>query len=82
MSPQILKRENYTSKCDIWSIGLIMYELLYGTTPWPSHNVVELVSKLFNNPLKFPEFPVVSEETKTFISNCLFLEEENRISWE
>lgn len=30
MSPQILKRQMYTSKCDVWSIGLIFYELIYG----------------------------------------------------
>jgi len=30
MSPQILASENYTSKSDIWSIGFIFYEILYG----------------------------------------------------
>lgn len=30
MSPQILAQEKYTSKSDIWSIGFIYYETLYG----------------------------------------------------
>jgi|LakMenEpi03Aug12_release.lakeMendotaPanAssembly.Ray.scaffolds.fasta_scaffold4181098_1 serine/threonine protein kinase len=35
MSPQILNEEgNYTSKCDIWSLGVIFYEILHGRTPW------------------------------------------------
>jgi serine/threonine protein kinase len=34
MAPEILKSERYTSKCDIWSIGIILYELLHGLTPW------------------------------------------------
>jgi serine/threonine protein kinase len=34
MAPQILKNERYTSKCDIWSLGIIFYQLLFGTLPW------------------------------------------------
>lgn len=34
MSPQILKSEPYTSKCDIWALGFIFYEMLHGETPW------------------------------------------------
>lgn len=38
MSPQILKRLKYTAKSDLWSIGLIYYEMLHGRTPWPATN--------------------------------------------
>lgn len=27
MAPQILKRDKYTSKCDIWGVGLIYFEV-------------------------------------------------------
>lgn len=30
MAPQILNSKRYRSKCDIWSIGIIYYELLFG----------------------------------------------------
>lgn len=38
MSPQILKKSKYTAKSDLWSIGLIYYEMLHGRTPWPASN--------------------------------------------
>lgn len=38
MSPQLLKGIKYTSKSDLWSIGLIYYEMLHGRTPWPANN--------------------------------------------
>ena len=34
MSPQILKKQKYTTKTDIFSIAIIYYEMLYGQTPW------------------------------------------------
>lgn len=63
MSPQILKRQKYTSKCDVWSMGLILYEMLYGDTPWPAFNVIELVNSIHNKPLRFPPNIKVSENT-------------------
>ena len=38
MSPQILKKSKYTPKSDLWSVGLIYYEMLHGRTPWPAQN--------------------------------------------
>ena len=34
MSPQILKGTPFSSKCDVWSLGIIAYQMLYGKTPW------------------------------------------------
>ena len=34
MAPQILKEERYTYKCDIWSLGVIVYEMVVGKIPW------------------------------------------------
>ncbi|KAM3138963.1 hypothetical protein pb186bvf_008976 [Paramecium bursaria] len=82
MSPQILKRQKYTPKCDIWSMGLILYEMIYGTTPWHSQNLVELISKLDSKPLSFPPTVKATESTKNLIKQCLQLSEEKRISWE
>ena len=34
MAPQILEKKDYSAKCDIWSLGIIYYELLHGSVPW------------------------------------------------
>ncbi len=34
ISPQIVRLEQYSSKIDVWNIGILTYELLYGTIPF------------------------------------------------
>lgn len=53
MSPQILKKGKYTTKSDLWSIGLIYYEMLHGRTPWPAQNQIELINGIYNKKISF-----------------------------
>ena len=46
MSPQILKRETYTTKCDIWSIGVLFFEMLHGKLPWSGINEQNLLQNI------------------------------------
>ena len=50
MAPELLIDKRYNTKADMWSFGIIMYELLYGTNPYnyPSSisNLVTLAPKL------------------------------------
>lgn len=34
MSPEMLQRKNYTFKSDIWSLGVVLFEIVYGDLPW------------------------------------------------
>ena len=79
MSPQILKKLKYTAKSDLWSIGLIYYEMLHGKTPWPAQNEIELINGIYHKKLVFAG--EITEKSRNFIRRCLEIEEENRISW-
>ena len=46
MSLQILKGLRYTSKCDIWALGFIFYEMLHGKTPWTGNNQYMLIQNI------------------------------------
>ena len=38
VSPELLKRKNYNNKIDVWSVGIMTYELLFGKVPFEIEN--------------------------------------------
>ena len=34
MAPEIMLKKRYNNKSDLWSVGVIFYELVFGTTPY------------------------------------------------
>lgn len=46
MPLEILKSESYSSKCDIWALAFIYYELLHGKTPWNGKSECDLAKNL------------------------------------
>lgn len=80
MSPQLLNQQQYTNKSDLWSVGLIFYEMLHGFTPWPANNELQLINNINCKPIVFD--PAISETSKDFIRKCLRKKEEDRMSWE
>ena len=81
MSPQVFEETKFSSKCDIWSLGILLYELLYGNTPWYASSPINLLKKIQNEPLEFPVKPLRSKIIKELISMMLVNEEKGRINW-
>ncbi|CAD8122541.1 unnamed protein product [Paramecium sonneborni] len=81
MSPQVLESKEYSNKCDIWSLGLVLYELLFGRTPWLCRSFDTYLMEIQTKPLQFPYEIEISPNVKDFIKNCLKIEEHNRMSW-
>ena len=52
VSPEIIDRK-YNAKCDIWSIGVIMYEMLFGIKLFNGNNYNEVIYSIKNKELDF-----------------------------
>lgn len=79
MAPQILNDENYSTKCDIWSSGVLFYEILFGRLPWTGHSVPNLYSNIKTKPLTFPK--EVSNDVKDLLTKMLKIRDEERTTW-
>uniref|UniRef100_A0A8D3C5N2 Rho-associated protein kinase 1 n=1 Tax=Scophthalmus maximus TaxID=52904 RepID=A0A8D3C5N2_SCOMX len=77
ISPEVLKSQGgdgyYGRECDWWSVGVFLYEMLVGDTPFYADSLVGTYSKIMNhkNALTFPEDSDISNDAKNLI--CAFL---------
>uniref|UniRef100_A0A671LQY4 non-specific serine/threonine protein kinase n=1 Tax=Sinocyclocheilus anshuiensis TaxID=1608454 RepID=A0A671LQY4_9TELE len=77
ISPEVLKSQGgdgyYGRECDWWSVGVFIYEMLVGDTPFYADSLVGTYSKIMDhkNSLNFPDDIEISQEAKNII--CAFL---------
>ena len=48
MAPEVLEGEKYDNKCDLWSIGIIIYQLYFKEVPYNGNTEVALLNKIKN----------------------------------
>ncbi|KAI6182913.1 Non-specific serine/threonine protein kinase [Aphelenchoides bicaudatus] len=77
ISPEVLNSQcsesTYGVEVDYWSVGIILYEMLYGEPPFYADTLVKTYSRIqnFDTELKFPSDVTVSDETKDIIRRFL-----------
>ena len=52
MAPEVINRF-YNMKCDIWSLGILLYVLLSGNAPFCADSYKQIVQKTLKKPLTF-----------------------------
>lgn len=76
----MLKGLIYDIRADIWSLGVILYEMLYGVCPYEESTIPKLVSLIDNTMLKFPSDVPVSENLKMLMRRMLTIKYRERIT--
>ena len=72
MAPEIVKKEKYIAQySDIWSLGILLYSMLFGRFPFKGKTQDELFEKIKKCEFDFPEEIKVKERIKMLIKKIL-----------
>lgn len=80
MCPEILNGNPYSTKSDVWSTGIIIYQMLFGKTPHRANNLEELVMKVNKKMIRYPQ-KINNEKLQKLMENMLQHDPADRISW-
>lgn len=82
MAPEVIREGEYDARCDWWSLGIILYECIYGHTPFLSEEGGRQETKRnivnHKNTFAFPPRPVVSRRCMDLMAS-LIREKETRL---
>ena len=80
MAPQVVQKTSYSYKADIWSLGVILFELLNSQTPFHARNRAEFENKVeaSNYNFKAGVKENLTLESIFFLSQCLQHNEDER----
>ena len=80
IAPEVLQMRGYDEKCDVWSLGVIIYILLCGFPPFYADNDAQLFERIKKGKYEFikPYWDPVSEQAKNFVRRMLVVEPKKR----
>lgn len=87
MAPEIMNNNMYNNQTDLWSIGMILYEMLFGVHPYNDcHSFPELKDTITNTDIEIPPTNTknknISDECINLLKQLLQKKVQNRITWE
>ncbi|XP_077988502.1 serine/threonine-protein kinase ULK3-like [Glandiceps talaboti] len=83
MAPEIICQQIYDASVDLWSVGVILYECLFGQAPFASRTFAELEDKIRDSkPITLPRGIEVSESCRNLLLRLLQRDPRQRISFE
>ena len=82
MAPEILKGRPYSIKADVYSVGVMLYEMLYGVAPFEELDIPGLLRRINEGKIVFHDYNKVSSSTEHILRRMLEPVESKRAGWE
>jgi serine/threonine protein kinase len=88
-APEVLEidpEKGYNKKCDIWSLGVTFYNMLYGRLPWSSttdeiERLIHEVKNCSGSNLYIPREPKINPMIVDLLKRMICPNQEDRIRW-
>ena len=82
LAPEVINGDKISHMSDWWSFGIIIYEMLFGVTPFIADNNMELYNIILNEEIKFLKNNNISVEAKDLLHKLLIKEQNERLGFE
>ncbi|XP_027354907.1 serine/threonine-protein kinase D6PKL1-like [Abrus precatorius] len=79
LAPEIIKGQGHGSSVDWWTLGVFLFELLYGKTPFKGPTNEDTLANVVSQSLKFPITPIISFRARDLIRRLLIKDPEGRL---
>ncbi|KAG5523269.1 hypothetical protein RHGRI_035183 [Rhododendron griersonianum] len=80
LPPEMVESVEHDASVDIWSLGVLCYEFLYGVPPFEAKEHSDTYRRIVQVDLKFPPKPIVSSAAKDLISQMLVKDSSQRLA--
>ena len=82
MAPEILKNQSYDDKADVWSMGVCLFEMLFGRCPFEEKTIPALIALFDRQSLQIPrEINNISIETENLLRMLLVVNPSGRANF-
>jgi serine/threonine protein kinase len=71
MAPEVLNGKRYNHKADVWSLGIVFFEMIAGFTPFTGRDKPDLKRNLETGSYGLPRSIRLSLEGLDFLNGCL-----------
>ncbi|EDO14356.1 hypothetical protein Kpol_183p1 [Vanderwaltozyma polyspora DSM 70294] len=79
IAPEVIRGNGHTTAVDWWTLGILLFEMLYGFTPFKGDNTNETFGKILKEPVKFQSNVDVSKTCRDLIKKLLIKNETKRL---
>lgn len=79
IAPEVIWGKGHTSAVDWWTLGVFIYEMLFGITPFKGSTRNQTFSNILKNEVQFPDYNQTSNNCKNLIKKLLIKDESKRL---
>lgn len=83
MAPEVLKLEPYSAQADLYSLGIILFECLFGSAPYQTMDLSLLTKQILSNdPIRIPKKNYMSDDCCDLLERLLVKDQEKRMNFD
>jgi serum/glucocorticoid-regulated kinase 2 len=79
MAPEIILKTGYNQSVDIWALGILMYEMCTGVTPFHATSMFDIQTRILKSKVAYASQAVVSPSARGLIGALLTKSPQDRL---